>query len=138
MSRSRTGLSGLQHSVATMFSRPDNPVRLVLRRTALSGSSSDGQPCPAYREADFSKRNDTMRGRPWHSLLWPMTVFASFWACAAIAQERPRIGYVFPAGGRQGTTFLVTVGGQFLGSWKGEYQIDVLQCTSPGAASRPP
>ncbi|MCY2996238.1 MAG: hypothetical protein NTY19_51565 [Planctomycetota bacterium] len=45
----------------------------------------------------------------------------------ATAQERPRIGYVFPAGGRQGTTFLVTVGGQFLGSWKGDYQIDVLQ-----------
>ena len=56
----------------------------------------------------------------------------------APAQERPRIGYVFPAGGRQGTTFLVTVGGQFLGSWKGDYQIDVLQRTSPGAASRPP
>ncbi len=73
-----------------------------------------------------------MRGRPWHSLLWPMTVFASFWACAAIAQERPRIGYVFPAGGRQGTTFLVTVGGQFLGSWKGEYQIDVLQAHFSG------
>ena len=26
----------------------------------------------------------------------------------------PRIGYVYPAGGRQGTTFTVTVGGQFL------------------------
>ena len=46
---------------------------------------------------------------------------------SAPAQERPRIGYVFPAGGRQGTTFLVTVGGQNLGSWKGDYQIDVLQ-----------
>jgi hypothetical protein len=46
---------------------------------------------------------------------------------SALAQERPRIGYVFPAGGRQGTTFLVTIGGQFLGSWKGDYQIDVLQ-----------
>jgi hypothetical protein len=45
----------------------------------------------------------------------------------ATADERPRIGYVYPAGGRQGTTFLVTVGGQFLGSWKGDYQIDVRQ-----------
>jgi len=48
------------------------------------------------------------------------------------AQEHPRIGYVFPAGGRQGTTFLVTVGGQFLGSWKGDYQIDVLQAQFSG------
>lgn len=45
----------------------------------------------------------------------------------ATAQERPRIGYVFPAGGRQGTTFLISIGGQFLGSWKGDYQIDVVQ-----------
>jgi hypothetical protein len=51
----------------------------------------------------------------------------------ASADERPRIGYVFPAGGRQGTTFLVTVGGQFLGSWKGDYQIDVLQAHFSGA-----
>ena len=50
-----------------------------------------------------------------------------------MAQERPRIGYVFPAGGRQGTTFLVTVGGQFLGSWNGDYQIDVLQAHFSGA-----
>ena len=50
----------------------------------------------------------------------------------ATAQERPRIGYVFPAGGRQGTTFLVTIGGQFLGSWKGDYQIDVLQAHFSG------
>jgi len=51
----------------------------------------------------------------------------------ASAQERPRIGYVFPAGGRQGTTFLVTVGGQSLGSWKGSYDIDVLQAHFSGA-----
>ena len=29
-------------------------------------------------------------------------------------QNAPRIGYVYPAGGRQGTTFQVTAGGQFL------------------------
>ena len=50
----------------------------------------------------------------------------------ARAQQYPRIGYVFPAGGRQGTTFLVTIGGQFLGSWKGDYQIDVLQAHFSG------
>ena len=49
-----------------------------------------------------------------------------------VAQDRPRIGYVFPAGGRQGTTFLVTVGGQYLGSWKGDYQIDVLKAHFSG------
>lgn len=31
----------------------------------------------------------------------------------------PRIGYVYPAGGRQGTTTTVTVGGQFLGDVSG-------------------
>jgi hypothetical protein len=30
------------------------------------------------------------------------------------AQTAPRIGYVFPAGGRQGSSFQVDVGGQFL------------------------
>ena len=50
----------------------------------------------------------------------------------ATAQQYPRIGYVFPAGGQRGTTFLVTVGGQFLGSWKGDYRIDVQQAHFSG------
>ena len=50
----------------------------------------------------------------------------------ATAQQYPRIGYVYPAGGQQGTTFLVTVGGQFLGSWTGEYHIDVQQAHFSG------
>src|SRR6185369_15650163 len=29
-------------------------------------------------------------------------------------QNSPRIGYVYPAGGRQGSTFQITIGGQFL------------------------
>ena len=33
---------------------------------------------------------------------------------ATQAQRTPHIGYVYPAGGRQGNTFQVTVGGQFL------------------------
>jgi hypothetical protein len=33
---------------------------------------------------------------------------------ASFAQNNPRIGYVYPAGGRQGETFQVVVGGQFL------------------------
>lgn len=51
----------------------------------------------------------------------------------ATAQQYPRIGYVFPAGGQQGTTFLITVGGQFLGSWKEEYRIDVWKAHFSGA-----
>ena len=35
-------------------------------------------------------------------------------AGTAFAQQVPRIGYVYPAGGRQGTTFTVVIGGQFL------------------------
>ena len=35
-------------------------------------------------------------------------------ASAAQGQNAPRIGYVYPAGGRQGTTCEITVGGQFL------------------------
>jgi len=45
-------------------------------------------------------------------------------ACAATAwgQERePHIGYLYPAGGRQGTTFSVSVGGQFLERAAGAY-----------------
>jgi len=39
-----------------------------------------------------------------------------FWftALPAFAQNAPRIGYVFPAGGKQGATFSAVVGGQFL------------------------
>ncbi len=33
---------------------------------------------------------------------------------AARAQRQPRIGYVYPAGGRQGAAFQVTIGGQYL------------------------
>ena len=42
----------------------------------------------------------------------PILVFLVF-ASLVQAQNAPHIGYVYTAGGRQGTTFLVTVGGQF-------------------------
>lgn len=44
------------------------------------------------------------------AVLLLLLVFTS----SAAAQTAPRIGYVFPAGGRAGTTFQVVVGGQFL------------------------
>lgn len=40
--------------------------------------------------------------------------------CVAHGQKAPRIGYVYPAGGRQGTTFEVMLGGQNL---VGAYQV---------------
>ena len=44
-----------------------------------------------------------------------LTAFSTvFIASAVLAQQTPRVGYVFPAGGRQGCTFEVRVGGQFL------------------------
>jgi hypothetical protein len=45
-------------------------------------------------------------------LLIILAAFAAF--ATAHAQRAPRIGYVYPAGGRQGTTFDVTIGGQNL------------------------
>jgi len=52
----------------------------------------------------------------------PRLLLAGFFTAALSLQAQmpgarfssPRIGYVYPAGGRQGTTFKVTVGGQFL------------------------
>ncbi|NSW57553.1 MAG: hypothetical protein HPY44_16205 [Armatimonadetes bacterium] len=47
----------------------------------------------------------------------------AFAACTGIAsaQNSPHIGYVYPAGGQQGTVLLVTVGGQFLAGCDGAY-----------------
>ncbi len=42
-----------------------------------------------------------------------LTTNLLFAACA-LAQREPRIAYVYPAGGRQGTTFEAVVGGQYL------------------------
>lgn len=38
----------------------------------------------------------------------------AFFATVALAQQMPHAGYVFPAGGQQGRTFEVRVGGQYL------------------------
>jgi len=49
----------------------------------------------------------------WHAI--PGLALLLMAVPAAQAQQfSPRIGYVYPAGGRQGTTFQVTVGGQYL------------------------
>ena len=49
-----------------------------------------------------------------HILLVLMVVLAIAPAAQAQQQITPRIGYVYPAGGRQGASLEVTVGGQFL------------------------
>jgi hypothetical protein len=51
-------------------------------------------------------------GRSWRLFLVALLVLAS----AVEAQNAPRAGYVYPAGGRQGDTFKVQVGGQYLAS----------------------
>jgi hypothetical protein len=47
------------------------------------------------------------------SVLLPALVCLLMLVPAVQAQNAPHIGYVYPAGGRQGTTFQVVVGGQF-------------------------
>ncbi|MGO9097300.1 MAG: hypothetical protein ACLQGV_19030 [Bryobacteraceae bacterium] len=52
---------------------------------------------------------------------WP-TLLSFALACRVLAQQNaPHIGYVYPAGGRQGASFQVTVGGQFLEGVKTVY-----------------
>jgi len=49
----------------------------------------------------------------WHVILALAAVLAA--APAALAQQGvPRVGYVYPAGGKQGATFEAVIGGQFL------------------------
>jgi hypothetical protein len=68
---------------------------------------------------------------------WPALLSFAL-ACPALAQQNaPHIGYVYPAGGRQGASFQVTVGGQFLDGVNNAYlsgagvQAGVLQYVKP-------
>jgi hypothetical protein len=72
----------------------------------------------------------------WLLVLWPALLPAA--VPAARAQPNPpHIGYVYPAGGRQGTTFEVKIGGQFLGGVTDAYfsgtgiQVAVLERAKP-------
>ena len=50
-----------------------------------------------------------------HKLQWPALLGLAGWlalAPAAQAQRRPYIGYTYPAGGQQGTTLQIRLGGQ--------------------------
>jgi hypothetical protein len=55
----------------------------------------------------------TTNSSRWHAisvLITLLTIGPAVWG----QQTSPRIGYVYPAGGRQGTTFQVKIGGQYL------------------------
>ena len=60
----------------------------------------------------------------------PATVVSMFMAPALHAQKRPFIGYVYPAGGQQGTTFQIKLGGQDL-----DY-VNTVLVTGPGVTAR--
>src|SRR5208283_1550691 len=49
------------------------------------------------------------RGRSWIAVLGPACLLA---AASAVQAQRPYIGFVYPAGGQQGTTFQIRLGGQ--------------------------
>ena len=60
-----------------------------------------------------------MKRSRWQTTLWVAAVLAVVPGAlagtpGARAQRDPRIGYVYPAGGRLGTTFQVAIGGQYL------------------------
>ena len=50
----------------------------------------------------------------WHVAMWLGVLFVAPSALSQVAQKEPHIGYVYPAGGRQGTAVETTVGGQHL------------------------
>ncbi|MHC4176674.1 MAG: hypothetical protein ACYSWU_04160, partial [Planctomycetota bacterium] len=54
-------------------------------------------------------------------MAWGLVVLAAF-SSATLAQEiTPRLGYAYPAGGRQGTTFQIILGGRYLDDIKRVY-----------------
>ena len=50
----------------------------------------------------------------WHVAMWLAVLCAAPGATAQLVSKEPYIGYVYPAGGQQGTALEVTVGGQYL------------------------
>jgi len=55
--------------------------------------------------------------RAWGKFVVGAMLISALWAvapCAGGQQNAPHVGYVYPAGGRQGSSFEVTLGGQYL------------------------
>jgi len=75
----------------------------------------------------------------WLVTLWPAT-FLAFVPEVRAQLNPPHIAYIYPAGGQQGTTFMVKVGGQFLTRVTGVYvsgsgiQATMVEYTRPMTA----
>jgi len=72
--------------------------------------------------ARFTGRRILMRA----SVCWSCLLAA----CSAFAQPAPYIGYVYPAGGQQGTTFQIRLGGQRLDG------VDQVLVSGPGVSAK--
>lgn len=69
--------------------------------------------------------SDILRGIPFRGLLAALASAAAFGPASRLGaqpfQNPPHVGYAYPAGGRQGTTFEVALGGQNLGGATAAY-----------------
>lgn len=55
------------------------------------------------------------------TVAWGLLILLVLASVASAQETTPQLGYVFPAGGRQGTTFRITLGGRFLDDIKHVY-----------------
>ena len=62
----------------------------------------------------MSRQRAASARKPGRAILAAAAAVLSLALAAQGQQRAPRIGYVYPAGGRQGSAFRVTIGGQFL------------------------
>jgi len=67
-----------------------------------------------WDEAYSLPKERSMNRFRWHIAFWLVFLAAAPSARAQLGQKDPHIGYVYPAGGRQGASFEVLVGGQYL------------------------
>jgi hypothetical protein len=79
------------------------------RRDSVLDCASPLPPLIGQRRFEKRQRTGAVQNL---AAVWTMVLFLALTPVVQ-AQNVPHIGYVYPAGGRQGTTFLVTVGGQF-------------------------
>jgi hypothetical protein len=47
-------------------------------------------------------------------MTWGLAISLISFSTTCAQETTPRLGYAFPAGGQQGTTFRITVGGKYL------------------------
>jgi len=54
-------------------------------------------------------------------MVWGLAILLTSFSAAWAQEIRPQLGYIYPAGGRQGTTFQITLGGRYLDRIKRVY-----------------